>query len=128
MYLPPHIVYTWGTITHKGATLYKQAQPYQQPIGNISSIACGWSHAVAVDSYGDVFVMGSNEAGQLGLQGELHSKQFKRLQHAYLGPARTVFCVNDATFLVNRDEEVLFCGRISHNRKSVSMQVSPSKS
>ena len=69
MYFHPDSVYTWGTITHKGATLYKQAQPSQQPIGNISSIACGWSHAVAIDGYGDVFVMGSNEAGQLGLQG-----------------------------------------------------------
>ena len=56
-----------------------------------------------VDRYGDAFVLGSNEVGQLGLEGELHAKTFKKLSHPFLGSVRTTFCISDATFLVNKD-------------------------
>ena len=69
-----------------------------------------------------MFVLGSNEVGQLGLDGEFHAKAFKRLCQPFLGPVRASFCINDSTFLVNREEEVFFCGRISHKRTDVASQ------
>lgn len=60
--------------------------------------------------------MGSNEHGQLGLQGELHAKQFKKLNTDYIGKIRKSVCIAETTFLITRDEELYFTGRISHNR------------
>jgi alpha-tubulin suppressor-like RCC1 family protein len=54
-------------INYKGANIFKQAQPQVQPAQNIVSISCGSSHVVAIDIYGDTFMLGSNEFGQLGL-------------------------------------------------------------
>ena len=54
------VVYTWGNISYKGASIYKQAQPTIQPAQNTVSISCGSNHIVSADTYGDVFVMGSN--------------------------------------------------------------------
>lgn len=45
----------------------KQAKPTVQPGQNIKNISCGNNHVTAVDAYGDLFVLGSNEFGQLGL-------------------------------------------------------------
>lgn len=67
MYALAYLVYTWGNISYKGSPIYRQAQPYQQPTQNTVSISCGSSHIVSVDAYGDAFVLGSNEHGQLGL-------------------------------------------------------------
>lgn len=71
---------------------------------------------MAVDAYGDVFVMGSNEHGQLGLEGELHAKNFKKLNTEYIGKVRRTVCIAETTFLMTCEEELYFTGRISHNR------------
>jgi alpha-tubulin suppressor-like RCC1 family protein len=110
------LVYTWGSMSFKGTPIYRQAQPYQQPAQNTISVACGSSHVAAVDAYGDVFMLGSNEHGQLGLEGELHAKTFKKLNTDYIGKVRRAVCISEATFLITRDEELFFTGRISHNR------------
>jgi alpha-tubulin suppressor-like RCC1 family protein len=75
----------WGTINFKGSNLFKQAQPQLQPAQNIYSISCGNSHVVAIDTYGDAFVIGSNEFGQLGLEGERHTKAFKKINSRFIG-------------------------------------------
>jgi alpha-tubulin suppressor-like RCC1 family protein len=103
-------------MSFKGTPIYRQAQPYQQPAQNTISVACGSSHVAAVDAYGDVFMLGSNEHGQLGLEGELHAKTFKKLNTDYIGKVRRAVCISEATFLITRDEELFFTGRISHNR------------
>ncbi len=61
-------------------------------------------------------MMGSNQYGQLGFEGELHAKTFKKLNSVWLGPVRKVICLGDATFIITRDEELFFCGRISDNK------------
>lgn len=116
MYSPYKLVYTWGNILCKGSNIYKQAQPYQQPTQNTMHISCGSSHIVAVDSYGDAFVLGSNEHGQLGLQGELHARTFKKFSSNYIGLIRKAVCIGDSTFFITREEELYFTGRISFNR------------
>lgn len=119
MYLISDLVYTWGNIYFKGSPLTKQAKPTVQPGQNIKSISCGNNHVTAVDNYGDLFVLGSNEYGQLGLEGELHAKTFKKLNNVWLGPVRKTFCIADTTFMVTRDEETFFCGKISHHKDSI---------
>ena len=119
MYFSPYLVYTWGVICFKGAPILKQAKPTAQPGQKITNISCGNNHVTAVDAYGDLFVLGSNEFGQLGLEGELHAKTFKKLSSVWIGPVRKAFCLADTTFMVTRDEEVFFCGRISHNRDPI---------
>jgi alpha-tubulin suppressor-like RCC1 family protein len=57
-------------------------------------VACGSSHVVSVDAYGDVFVLGSNEHGQLGLEGELHAKTFKKVNTDYIGKVRKALGIN----------------------------------
>jgi alpha-tubulin suppressor-like RCC1 family protein len=47
-------------MSFKGSLIYRQQTPFAQPAQNITSIACGNSHIIAVDSYGDVFALGSN--------------------------------------------------------------------
>jgi alpha-tubulin suppressor-like RCC1 family protein len=69
MYLIYNIVYTWGNILYKGTAIIKQQQPYLQPAQSITNISCGLNHIVSIDRYGDAFVLGSNECGQLGLEG-----------------------------------------------------------
>ena len=128
MYTPYNIVYTWGNILCKGSNIYKQAQPYQQPTQNTMHISCGSSHIVAVDSYGDAFVLGSNEHGQLGLQGELHAKTFKKFSSTYIGLVRKAVCIGDSTFFITREEELYFTGRISFNRNDIFIKVSQYKS
>ena len=128
MYSPHNIVYTWGNILCKGSNIYKQAQPYQQPTQNTMHISCGSSHIVAVDSYGDAFVLGSNEHGQLGLQGELHARTFKKFSSNYIGLVRKAVCIGDSTFFITREEELYFTGRISFNRKYKCIKASPYRS
>lgn len=101
---------------YKGSGLIKQPRPAVQPGQNISSISCGNNHVAVVDKYGDMFVLGSNEFGQLGLEGEFHAKTFKKLNNVWLGQVRKVICLADTTFIINRDEELFFCGKISHSR------------
>ena len=79
-----------------------------------------------MDGYGDVFVLGSNEQGQLGLEGELHARTFKKLNTDYIGKVRRAVCIADATFLITREEELYFTGRISHARTPLPTQASPS--
>ena len=67
MYILSYIVYTWGSMSFKGASIYKQPHPFVQPGQNIVSASCGTSHIIAIDTYGDAFALGSNEFGQLGL-------------------------------------------------------------
>lgn len=67
MYHRYYSVYSWGNIQYKGANLLKQGKPTPQPAQNIAYISCGNNHVAAVDSYGDCFMMGSNEFGQLGI-------------------------------------------------------------
>ena len=69
MYFRFNIVYTWGNIYFKGSPLLKTTKPTVQPGQNIVNISCGNNHVAAVDAYGDMFVLGSNEYGQLGLEG-----------------------------------------------------------
>lgn len=69
MYFIVYLVYTWGNIFHKGAVIIKQQQLYLQPAQGIVGISCGLNHLVSIDRYGDSFVFGSNEYGQLGLEG-----------------------------------------------------------
>jgi alpha-tubulin suppressor-like RCC1 family protein len=57
-------------------------------------VACGSSHVVSVDAYGDVFVLGSNEQGQLGLETELHAKTFKKVNTDYIGKVRKALGIN----------------------------------
>ena len=113
------LVYTWGNILYKGSNIYKQQQPSPQPGQNIVEISCGHSHIVSVDAYGDVFVLGSNEFGQLGLEGELHARTFKKLNNMWFGALRKAVCIADASFFISRDEELFFCGRISHEKDAV---------
>lgn len=127
MYSQYNLVYTWGNILCKGSNIYKQAQPYQQPTQNTMHISCGSSHIVAVDSYGDAFVLGSNEHGQLGLQGELHAKTFKKFSTNYIGLIRKAVCIGDSTFFITREEELYFTGRISFNRKDNIMKANQYK-
>lgn len=54
------VVYAWGNIYYKGSSIFKQMKPTAMPGQNIISISCGNSHITAVDSYGDLFMMGSN--------------------------------------------------------------------
>ena len=97
----------------------KQSKPTPQPAQNIAFISCGNNHVAAVDSYGDCFMMGSNEYGQLGIEGELHAKNFKKLNSVWLGPIRKAICIGDTSFIINRDEEVFFCGQISYNKDNI---------
>ena len=60
MYYQFYVVYTWGNIYFKGAAIVKQPKPSVQPSQNIASISCGNNHVAAVDSYGDLFMLGSN--------------------------------------------------------------------
>lgn len=48
-------------------------------------------------------MMGSNQFGQLALEGELHAKSFKKLSSVWLGPMRKAICIADMTFLITRD-------------------------
>ena len=103
MYVLSYLVYTWGNILYKGTHIIKQQQPYLQPAQNIVGISCGLNHLVAIDRYGDSFVFGSNEHGQLGLEGEMHSKTFKKFNSSITGPLRKAYCILDSTFLVTRE-------------------------
>lgn len=75
-----------------------------QPAQNIKSFSCGNTNIIAIDENGDIFCFGSNDNGQLGLQGEFQSKIFKKLNDNSLGKAQKVVCLNDATFFINTDQ------------------------
>lgn len=49
-----------------GAVIYTQAKPYLQDTKGIVGFSCGSSHVIVVESGGDVYALGSNEAFQLG--------------------------------------------------------------
>ncbi|MCB0371108.1 MAG: hypothetical protein KDD45_17240 [Bdellovibrionales bacterium] len=104
MYAIFDLVYTWGNIYYKGTPIIKQQKPNVQPGQNIVAISCGNNHTAAVDTYGDLFMLGSNEYGQLGLDGELHAKSFKKLSSVWLGPVRKAVCLADTSFIISRDE------------------------
>lgn len=104
MYPFQYAVYTWGNIYYKGSPIIKQQKPSLQPAKNIVGISCGNNHVAAVDAYGDLFMQGSNEHGQLGFEGELHARTFKKLNNVWLGPIRKTVCLADATFMVTREE------------------------
>jgi alpha-tubulin suppressor-like RCC1 family protein len=59
-------VYLWGAIEMNGAVIYTQAKPYLQDTKGIVGFSCGSSHVIVVESGGDVYALGSNEAFQLG--------------------------------------------------------------
>ena len=64
--------------------------------------------------------MGSNENGQLGLEGELYSKEFKIMnKNKHMGDISKVFCLSDATFFVNTDQEVFYTGKISYEKSTL---------
>lgn len=119
MYTFVNLVYMWGNIQYKGSNIFKQPKPSVMPGQNIKYFSCGNSHVAAVDAYGDLFMLGSNEFGQLGVEGELHLKGFKKLNNVWLGPIRKAICLADSTFIITRDEELFFCGRISHNKDHI---------
>lgn len=64
-------------------------------------------------------MLGSNESGQLGLEGEMHSKTFKKFNNNMIGPLRKVFCILDASFFVTKEEELYIVGKISHNKDPI---------
>jgi len=64
-----NLVYVWGTISFKGSVIFKQSKPQSQPSQNIIKFSCGNSCVIAIDDRGDCFGFGSNELGQLGIEG-----------------------------------------------------------
>ena len=84
---------------------------------NIVGFSCGNSHTVAVDSDGNVYALGSNEQGQLGMFGERLSKNFRKINNNMLYDIRKVFAISDCTFFVNEECEVFFCGKYSYKSK-----------
>lgn len=109
-----NLVYSWGSIENKGATLYKQAKPHMQDCKNIITFSCGNNHTIAVDAEGSVYGLGSNEQGQLGMFGERLSKNFRKVNNNMLYEIKKVFCICDCTFFVNEDSEVFICGKYSY--------------
>lgn len=94
-------------------SIYKQLIPQTQPVQNVASFSCGHSCVVAVDDWGELFSLGNNEFGQLALEGELHSKAFKKCSSQSIGKVKTVNCLQDTTFILTQENEIYICGRIS---------------
>lgn len=59
--------------------------------------------------------MGSNEFGQLGIEGENFAKDFKIInKNKEMSDLLKVFCLGDCTFFVNTDQEVFYSGKYSY--------------
>ena len=101
MYVFFYSVYSWGIIENKGVPLYTQAKPHMQESKNIIGFSCGKSHTLALDSEGNVYALGSNEQGQLGIFGERLTKTFRKINNGMVGFIKKVFAIGDCTFFVN---------------------------
>lgn len=76
--------------------------------------SCGNSHTIAIDSEGISYALGNNDVGQLGISGERFTKLFKKINNCMIGEVGKIFCINDATFFINSDQEVFYCGKYSY--------------
>ena len=80
---------------------------------------------MAVDSEGNVFAMGMNDQGQLGIFGERFTKAFKKMNNHMMGDIRKVFAISDCTFFVNEDFEAFFCGKYSYKSNNLIIVEEP---
>ena len=80
---------------------------------NIVQFRCGYNHAIFLDMEGNVFSVGNNDKGSLGL-GSI-SNQNMLNQILDIPPIHTISCTSYGTFLLDFDGNVWACGLHDHS-------------
>eukprot|EP01124_Arcella_intermedia_P026949 TRINITY_DN5187_c0_g1_i10.p1 TRINITY_DN5187_c0_g1~~TRINITY_DN5187_c0_g1_i10.p1 ORF type:complete len:543 (-),score=99.74 TRINITY_DN5187_c0_g1_i10:44-1672(-) len=70
----------------------------------ISLIACGGNHSIALSKDGEIWVWGSNEYGQLGLEKRYHIVQFPININWHLDPPLYIACGENHTLIATQSE------------------------
>ena len=89
---------------------------------NIVQFVCGGNHSLFLDSEGNVFSVGNNEQGQLGLGHNTNQNELNKIPN--IPPIQVISCVNASCYLVdfegnlwsfgNNDE-----GQLGHGDKTI---------
>ena len=66
---------------------------------NIVQFVCGYQHSLFLDSEGNVFSVGNNEHGQLGLGHNTKQNELNKIPN--IPPIKTVSCVGSSCYLID---------------------------
>ena len=66
---------------------------------NIVHFVCGFQHSLFLDSEGNVFSVGNNEEGQLGLGHNTDQNELKKIPN--IPPIKIISCVNASSYLID---------------------------
>ena len=76
---------------------------------NIVQFCCGYKHSLFLDMKGNVYSVGKNKYGQLGLGHFNNTKVLNRVLN--IQPIRTISCVGSSSYLIDFNEEVWSFGK-----------------
>ena len=81
---------------------------------NIVHFICGYYHSLFLDSEGNVFSVGNNEFGQLGLGHNIHQNVLTKIPN--IPPIQTISCVFHSSYLIDFEGNLWSFGDNDHGQ------------
>ena len=81
---------------------------------NIVQFVCGYYQSLFLDSKGNVFSVGSNEYGQLGLGHNTKQNELKKIPN--IPPIKIISCVHASCYLIDFEENLWTFGHNNHGQ------------
>ncbi|KAL9656322.1 hypothetical protein ABK040_005089 [Willaertia magna] len=101
-----------GTTTFTKIVKYKDVNNNTFNLTDVTDIAFGFDHGICCNASGEVFVIGDNVSGQLGLPGTKNTKQFTKLNNLpFKGEICKLDCGLYHSFILTKTGELYTCGR-----------------
>ena len=112
-----------------GHNIYAQIEPcmvLNQP-SNIIQFSCGYAHSLFLDSEGNVFSVGDNHYGALGLGDNMENQNILN-QILNIPPIKTISCTNGCNYLLDFDGNIWIFGnnndgQLGHHSSSILEKV-----
>ena len=83
---------------------------------NITSISCGYDHALALTQSGHVYAWGCNECGQLGLDDSNYESKPKQIHIPNKVSVKQISCGNGFSLILTTDGKIYSFGRNEHGQ------------
>jgi alpha-tubulin suppressor-like RCC1 family protein len=77
--------------------------------GKIINIYCGYFHNIILNENNEIFVIGNNSYGQLGLGDYDNREVYTKLEHN-LGKIKNIYCGGFHSIILNENNELYVCG------------------